>query len=108
MDSQLEEVKVSHSAPLHRGCDFQLRRLKALANATAYNRWIFSTFVEYLVQRVLEIGCGTGNLTRLLLEKAEEVTAIDIHAAHIKLLATRVRVPDGHNCPSEIRISWKI
>jgi SAM-dependent methyltransferase len=76
--------------------DPQSRTLEALANASAYNDWMFSVFEEFIGDRVLEIGCGTGNLTRHLLEKARDVTAIDIHADYLELLSRTVRVPEGH------------
>ena len=38
----------------------QSRTLDALANASAYNKWIFSIFAEFIGDRALEIGCGNG------------------------------------------------
>jgi 2-polyprenyl-3-methyl-5-hydroxy-6-metoxy-1,4-benzoquinol methylase len=69
----------------------QDRTLEALSNASAYNDWIYSIFENFVGQRVLEIGCGTGNLTRYLLEKANHVTAIDIDDRYIGLLSRTVR-----------------
>jgi 2-polyprenyl-3-methyl-5-hydroxy-6-metoxy-1,4-benzoquinol methylase len=57
---------------------------------------MFSIFAEFLGNRILEIGCGTGNLTRRLIEKADEVTAIDIHSEYLSLLSRTVPVPKGH------------
>ena len=96
MDPQLENLEIYHAGALRQKRDLQLQTLEALANACAYNNWIFSVFDEFVGNRVLEIGCGTGNLTRLLLEKAEQVTAIDTHAAHLELLSRTVQVPHGH------------
>jgi SAM-dependent methyltransferase len=75
----------------------QSRTLEALASASAYNEWIFSVFAEFIGDRALEIGCGTGNLTRHLLEKAKDVTAIDIDAEYLRVLASTVRVPEGRS-----------
>jgi SAM-dependent methyltransferase len=74
----------------------QSRSLEALSGASAYNDWIFSVFAEFIGNRTLEIGCGTGNLTRHLLENAKEVTAIDIDAEYLRVLSRTVRVPEGH------------
>ncbi len=38
-------------------------------------------------KRVLEIGCGTGNWTRILAERAESVVAIDASAGALKIAA---------------------
>jgi 2-polyprenyl-3-methyl-5-hydroxy-6-metoxy-1,4-benzoquinol methylase len=74
----------------------QSRTLEALSSASAYNDWIFSVFAEFIGDRALEIGCGTGNLTCHLLENAKEVTAIDIDAEYLQVLSRTVRVPEGH------------
>src|SRR5271165_4064474 len=74
----------------------QSRTLEALSGASAYNDWIFSVFAEFIGNRALEIGSGTGNLTRRLLEKAKEVIAIDIDAEYLRVLSRTVRVPEGH------------
>jgi len=73
----------------------QSRTLEALASASAYNEWIFSVFAEFIGDRALEIGCGTGNLTRHLLENAKEVTAIDIDAEYLRILSSTIRIPEG-------------
>jgi 2-polyprenyl-3-methyl-5-hydroxy-6-metoxy-1,4-benzoquinol methylase len=96
IDSSNEKPKTTQAVDIFHGGDSQSRTLEALAEASAYNDWMFSVFEEFIGNRVLEIGCGTGNLTRHLLEKAKEVTAIDIHAEYLRLLSRTVRVPDGH------------
>jgi 16S rRNA A1518/A1519 N6-dimethyltransferase RsmA/KsgA/DIM1 with predicted DNA glycosylase/AP lyase activity len=52
---------------------------------------MFSIFEEFIGDRALEIGCGTGNLTRHLVEKAKQVTAIDIHPEYLRLLSRVVQ-----------------
>jgi SAM-dependent methyltransferase len=96
MDSRGEPETGFCTLDLDRASEPQSRTLEALASASAYNKWIFSVFAESIGDRVLEIGCGTGNLTRHLLENAKEVTAIDIDAEYLRFLSRTVRVPKGH------------
>ncbi len=44
---------------------------------------IFETF--YKPKKILEVGCGTGNYTRILLERGYEVTALDISEDMVKI-----------------------
>jgi 2-polyprenyl-3-methyl-5-hydroxy-6-metoxy-1,4-benzoquinol methylase len=96
LDPSKEKVKATFAPECCYGSDPQSRTLEALAAASAYNDWMFSIFAEFLGNRILEIGCGTGNLTRRLIEKADEVTAIDIHSEYLSLLSRTVPVPKGH------------
>jgi SAM-dependent methyltransferase len=96
LDPSKEKVKATFDPDRYHGLDSQSRTLEALATASAYNDWMFSLFEEFIGNRVLEIGCGTGNLTRHLVEKADEVTAIDIHPEYLRLLSRSVQVPKGH------------
>jgi SAM-dependent methyltransferase len=46
-----------------------------------YNRWIFDNIKNFIGQNVLEIGCGTGNITDYILEKDRNITGIEIDHA---------------------------
>lgn len=56
-----------------------IRNLEIMREATNYNRWLFNNIKPYLGGKVLEIGCGTGNITELLLadRNAKLVVGID-------------------------------
>jgi 2-polyprenyl-3-methyl-5-hydroxy-6-metoxy-1,4-benzoquinol methylase len=65
-DALAVKAKATRDVDLFYGGDPQSRTLESLANASAYNDWVFSVFEEFVQNRVLEIGCGTGNLMRHL------------------------------------------
>jgi glycosyltransferase involved in cell wall biosynthesis len=65
------------------------RTLQALSNAVQFNRWMGETIRPYLGERVLEIGAGTGNLTRVLLPRMKSYVASDIDEEHISRLSNR-------------------
>jgi SAM-dependent methyltransferase len=46
-----------------------------------YNRWIFDNIKNFIGQNVLEIGCGTGNITDYILEKSRNITGVEINHA---------------------------
>lgn len=51
-----------------------------LGSAPSYNQWIARQARPYLGQRVLDAGCGSGNITRLILDR-ELVVAVDVWPA---------------------------
>jgi SAM-dependent methyltransferase len=56
--------------------------LNQLAELDRYNHWIYEHISSALGRRVLEVGSGTGNITRFLCSEGREVTATDIVPAY--------------------------
>jgi len=63
--------------------------LHALSKAPRFNRWMGETIRPYIGERVLEIGAGIGNLTRVLIPRVKCYMAADIDQEHMARLATR-------------------
>jgi SAM-dependent methyltransferase len=64
--------------------------LEAMEGAQRYNRWIFDRIRDGLGQRVLEIGCGTGTITRFLVGR-ELVVGIDVVDGYVRSTSERYR-----------------
>jgi SAM-dependent methyltransferase len=78
--------------------DEQLETLDDLSHAIHYNRWIFNMMHPFLGKRVLEVGCGIGNITRLL-AVGRKVLAVDIHPGY--LAQARKNLRDAGNVSFE-------
>jgi SAM-dependent methyltransferase len=63
--------------------------LHSLAAAPRFNRWMADTIAPYAGRRILEIGAGIGNLTRLLAPRRAAYVASDIDGEHMARLKTR-------------------
>ncbi|HKW99135.1 MAG TPA: glycosyltransferase [Bryobacteraceae bacterium] len=63
--------------------------LHALSKAPRFNRWMGETIRPFIGERVLEIGAGIGNLTRVLIPRVKCYVAADIDAEHMARLTTR-------------------
>ena len=66
--------------------------LSLLEEAVAYNQWIFKKIEPFLGGDVLEVGCGIGNLTGLLLSHGR-VIATDVNEDYLRTLENKYR---GH------------
>ena len=54
-----------------------VKTLQRMARVDRYNDWVARVLRPYLGRRILEVGCGIGNMTPYLLD-AERVTCIDV------------------------------
>lgn len=59
----------------------EIKNLNIMAKATNYNRWIFNKIKPYLGERILEVGCGIGNITELLLENRNTKLVVGIDSS---------------------------
>ncbi len=64
--------------------------LESMSQAVWYNRWTVSKFEKYLKGKILEVGCGIGNFTKLLIGYGE-VFAIDIDKHHVAAATRTVK-----------------
>ncbi|NUQ62171.1 MAG: glycosyltransferase [Pirellulales bacterium] len=62
--------------------------LTSAARATRYCRWIMDQAGEYLGQRVMEAGCGIGNLSAMLLGR-ERLLLVDKEPMYVGMLRER-------------------
>ena len=74
--------------------EYTLEDQQRMTHATNYFAWQHRLVTPQLGQRVLEIGCGIGNFTNLILDR-EAVLAIDIEPGCIEKL--RQRFPNREN-----------
>jgi len=61
----------------------QLETLDDLSKVVNYNKWIFNLIKPHLGKRVLEVGCGTGNIIQYLKDK--DVLGVDIDPAYLSI-----------------------
>ncbi len=61
-----------------------LRRMRKLR---AYNRWMWDKLEPFVGQRILEVGSGTGNMTRHFQDRSH-VTATDVDDEYLEILRT--------------------
>ena len=61
-----------------------------LEEAEAYHRWIFEKIKPYLGKDILEVGCGIGNLTALLLNKGRVIVA-DVNEDYLRTVENKYR-----------------
>jgi glycosyltransferase involved in cell wall biosynthesis len=80
--------------------DVGLEILDALSYAPKFNAWMADTITPYLGDRVLEIGAGTGNLTRPLAHRRIYYAATDIGPEHLGALRNRF----AHRPNLEVRL----
>ena len=52
--------------------------LEIMSSAENYRAWMYSRIAPAVGRRILEIGCGIGNFTRLFLDR-ELVVAADVY-----------------------------
>lgn len=67
----------------HHKSDGQLETLDDLSKAVNYNKWIFRLIEPHLGNRVLEVGCGTGNIIEHLKER--NVLGVDINPYYLRV-----------------------
>ena len=84
MSTQSSTLPIPQS--IHAMNAIQTESLDVLAGANHYNRWILDSFASALGPKVLEVGCGTGSFTRLLLDAptVQHVTGLDLDPVHVK------------------------
>jgi 2-polyprenyl-3-methyl-5-hydroxy-6-metoxy-1,4-benzoquinol methylase len=59
-----------------------------LEGARSYHRWIFEKIKPYLGKDILEVGCGIGNLTNLLLRQGK-VIATDVNEDYLRAVENK-------------------
>lgn len=65
--------------------------LESMSQAVWYNQWTVKKFDKFLKGKILEVGCGIGNFTRIL-TKYGEVFAIDINKSYVEQALKKVGV----------------
>ncbi len=74
-----------------------------MAAAVNYNEWIVRTLLPFLGERALEVGCGIGNMTALLLDHTAFIAALDPSREALALLRERF-----HGAPNVVPLEGDI
>jgi 2-polyprenyl-3-methyl-5-hydroxy-6-metoxy-1,4-benzoquinol methylase len=77
--------------------------LYLLEEAVAYHRWIFEKIRPWLGKSILEVGCGIGNITGLLLNHGR-VIAADMNEDYLRIIKEKFR---SHSNLKEVLL-WDI
>jgi SAM-dependent methyltransferase len=68
--------------------------LRRMASVAHYNRWIFEELAPFAGRRILEVGCGIGNMTAYFLD-SELLVAIDRLQASVLLTRRRYQAHEN-------------
>lgn len=74
--------------PLPETGEYPVEDLDSVADMPRYQAWILSQFQEFLSGQCLELGAGTGTMSRHLLPHVERLVAVEPSARCVALLST--------------------
>jgi SAM-dependent methyltransferase len=77
--------------------------LTLLEKAPAYHQWIFEKIRPWLGKNILEVGCGIGNLTGLLLSHGRVIVS-DINEDYLRIVEDKFR---GHSNLKDVLL-WDV
>ncbi|MFM9910861.1 MAG: class I SAM-dependent methyltransferase [Chitinophagaceae bacterium] len=60
--------------------------LSIISSANRFNRWMYDQIKPYIIDEVLEVGSGIGNLSRFLIEEGHQTTLSDYNLDYAKTL----------------------
>ena len=60
--------------------------LKVIANANAFNKWMYETIAPFCQGNILEIGSGIGNISKFFLEHGASITLSDTDNFYVQKL----------------------
>lgn len=63
---------------------------RRMGAANAYNRWLVDQVSDWLGRRVVDVGCASGNITRILLSGRERLIALEPAGEHLAELRRRL------------------
>ncbi len=61
--------------------------LRTIAAATRFNRWMYDVIRPHCTGRILEIGSGIGNISKLLIDEQKELTLSDLRSQYCDYLS---------------------
>jgi 2-polyprenyl-3-methyl-5-hydroxy-6-metoxy-1,4-benzoquinol methylase len=70
--------------------DINTEVLEYISGMDEYNRWIFERIRPFCGQRILEVGCGIGNLTQFFADR-ELVVGVDMDKDHVRMIKNKFR-----------------
>lgn len=74
--------------------DVQQKNFEQLAGAKRYYGWFADLVMPYVGKRILEIGCGQGNISEQFLDRGITVHGIDLEEEYVKNVRERFKGRD--------------
>jgi len=68
-----------------KGCE----TLDAIACAVRFNKWMYETVKPFCSGKILEIGSGIGNISKLFIDAREDITLSDIRTVYCDVLKNK-------------------
>ncbi len=68
---------------------FGIQALERMAEAPAFNKWMYATIRPYIKGNTLEIGSGIGNISHFFVEANQKITLSDIDEKELAVLRER-------------------
>lgn len=66
--------------------------LEQMSKASNYNRWLFDIALPYLKGEILEVGCGIGTFTRLLIDITDKISCIEPLKEYVEIVKKELNI----------------
>jgi SAM-dependent methyltransferase len=68
-----------------------IESIAILESTKNYNSWIYDSIKEFIGRDILEVGCGTGNITDYFIGKGRKITGIEMEKTFFRYASDKYR-----------------
>lgn len=70
-----------------------LETLNVIEKANKFNKWMYETIKPYCKGRILEIGCGIGNISEFFIQDSQEIVLSDLRDNYLEIVSKKFSNP---------------